>query len=64
MDSSTDSELIVALAWRSAEVAGIGAALLLLMALIVRRYLQYEARPARAGHRGLAAALDAGRDRN
>lgn len=44
MDSSTGSELIVALAWRSAEIAGLGAALLLLMALVVRRYLQYEAR--------------------
>ena len=44
MDSNTGSELIVALAWRSAEIAGLGAALLLLMALVVRRYLEYEAR--------------------
>ena len=44
MDSSTGSELIVTLAWRSAEVAALGAALLLLLALLVRRYLQYEAR--------------------
>jgi hypothetical protein len=44
LDSSTGSELIVALAWRSAEIAGLGAAALLLMALAVRRYLKWEAR--------------------
>jgi len=44
LDSSTGSELIVTLAWRSAEIAGLGAALLMLTALIVRRYLRYEAR--------------------
>ncbi len=44
MDSSTGSELIVTLAWRSAEVAGLASALMLLIALIVRRYLRYEAR--------------------
>ncbi len=40
MDSSTGSELIVTLAWRSAEFAGLSAAFLLLTALLVRRYLQ------------------------
>jgi len=40
LDSNTGSELIVTLAWRSAEIAGIGATLLLLTALMVRRYLQ------------------------
>jgi len=40
---NTDSELIVALAWRSAQIAGFAAALMLFIALIVRRYLQYEA---------------------
>ena len=44
MESSTGSELIVTIAWRSAEVAGLGAALLLLVSLAVRRYLEYEAR--------------------
>ncbi len=44
MDSSTGSELVVALAWRSAEIAGLGAALLLLIALAVRRYLEWETR--------------------
>ena len=44
MDSSTGSELIVTLAWRSAEVAGLCAALLMLIALVVRRYLRYEVR--------------------
>ena len=41
---NTDSELIVSLAWRSAEVAGLAAAAMLLFALSVRRYLEYEAR--------------------
>ncbi len=41
---NTDSELIVTLAWRSAQVAGIAAAAMLLFALIVRRYLEREAR--------------------
>ncbi len=44
MDSSTGSELIVALAWRSAEIAGLGSALLLLTALAVRRYGSYRER--------------------
>jgi hypothetical protein len=44
LDSSTGSELIVALAWQSAQVAGLGSAALLLMALFVRRYLRWEAR--------------------
>jgi len=38
---NTDSDLVVALAWRSAEVAAAAAALMLLTALIVRRYLQH-----------------------
>ena len=44
MDSSIGSELVVALAWRSAEFAALGAAALMLMALGVRRYLQWEGR--------------------
>lgn len=44
MDSSTDSELIVTLAWRSAQIAGAAAALMLLFALMVRRYLQRQER--------------------
>jgi HEAT repeat protein len=44
LDSSTGSELIVTLAWRSAEVAGLGAALLMFAALMVRRFLRYQAR--------------------
>jgi hypothetical protein len=44
LDSSTGSELIVTLAWRSAEVAALAAALLLFISLLVRRYLRYEAR--------------------
>lgn len=44
LDSSTGSELIVAIAWRSAEVAALGAATLLFIALVVRRYLEWEAR--------------------
>ncbi len=41
MDLNTGSDLIVTLAWRSAEVAAASAALLLLTALIVRRYLRH-----------------------
>jgi HEAT repeat protein len=44
LDLNTDSELIVMLAWRSAEVAGLAAASMLLIALMVRRYLRFEAR--------------------
>jgi HEAT repeat protein len=44
LDSSTGSELIVTIAWRSAVVAGLGSATLLLMALAVRRYLIHVAR--------------------
>ena len=44
MESNIGSELIVTLAWRSAEVAALGAATLLFIALIVRRYLEWEAR--------------------
>jgi HEAT repeat protein len=44
LDSNTGSELIVTLAWRSAEVAALAAAAMLLFALAVRRYLQREAR--------------------
>ena len=40
MDSNAGSELIVTLAWRSAEVAGLAAVAMLLTALLVRRYLQ------------------------
>ncbi len=44
MDSSTGTELIVTLAWRSAQAAGAASALLLLFALTARRYLQYQDR--------------------
>jgi hypothetical protein len=44
LDSSTGSELIVTLAWRSAAIAGLGSAMLLLMALAVRRYFNHVAR--------------------
>jgi len=44
LDSNIDSELIVTLAWRSAEVASLAAALLLLASLCVRRYLEWESR--------------------
>lgn len=40
MDSNTGSDLLVTIAWRSAEVAALGAAILMLTALFVRRYLQ------------------------
>ncbi len=44
MDSNTGSELIVAIAWRSAEVAALASAGLLLLSLLVRRYYRLEAR--------------------
>jgi len=44
LDSSTGSELVVAIAWQSAVVAALGAAALLIAALIVRRYLEWESR--------------------
>jgi hypothetical protein len=44
LDSSTGSELIVAIAWRSAQVAALASAALLLLALLVRRYYRFEAR--------------------
>jgi hypothetical protein len=40
LDSNTGSELIVTLAWQSAEVAALAAAAMMLTALVVRRYLQ------------------------
>ena len=40
MDSNTGSELIVTIAWRSAEIAALASALMLTIALIVRRYLR------------------------
>jgi len=40
LDSSTGSELIVTLAWRSAQIAALAAALMLLFALMARSYLQ------------------------
>jgi hypothetical protein len=42
--SNTGSELIVTLAWRSAEVAALVAAAFLLLSLLVRRYYRFEAR--------------------
>ena len=44
MDLNTGSELVVTLAWRSAAVAATAAALMLMTALIVRRYLQGQER--------------------
>jgi hypothetical protein len=44
LDSSAGSELVVAIAWRSAEVAALASAGLLLLSLLVRRYYRYEAR--------------------
>jgi HEAT repeat protein len=44
LDSSTGSDLVVALAWRSAQIAALAAAALLLLALLVRRYYRFEAR--------------------
>jgi hypothetical protein len=41
---NTDSELIVTLAWRSAEIAGLAAALMMLIALLVRQHLRREER--------------------
>jgi hypothetical protein len=43
LDSNTGSEFIVTLAWRSAEVAALASAGLLLLALLVRRYYRAEA---------------------
>lgn len=44
MDSNTGSEFIVTLAWRSAEIAALASAGLLLLSLLVRRYYRFEAR--------------------
>ncbi len=44
MDSSTGSELIVTIAWRSAEVAALASAAMLAVSLGVRRHLQREER--------------------
>jgi HEAT repeat protein len=44
LDSNTGSELVVALAWRSAEIAALASAGLLLLSLLVRRYYRFEAR--------------------
>jgi hypothetical protein len=44
LDSNTGSELIVTLAWRSAEIAGLAAVVMLLTALFVRSHLQRVAR--------------------
>jgi hypothetical protein len=44
LESNIGSELIVTLAWRSAEFAALGAATLLIIALVVRRYLEWAAR--------------------
>jgi hypothetical protein len=44
LDSSTGSELIVTLAWRSAQIAALASAALMLLALLVRRYYRFKAR--------------------
>lgn len=44
LELNTDSELIVTLAWRSAEIAAIASALMMLIALIVRQHLRREER--------------------
>ncbi len=44
MDSSTGSELVVLIAWRSAQVAAAASALMLLAALLIRRHLQRKER--------------------
>jgi hypothetical protein len=44
LDSNAGSELIVAIAWRSAEVAALASALMLLVALVVRARLRREER--------------------
>jgi HEAT repeat protein len=44
LDSNTGSELIITLAWRSAEVAALAAGALLLLSLLVRRYFRFQAR--------------------
>jgi hypothetical protein len=41
LDSNTGSEFLVTLAWRSAEIAALGSAALLTIALAVRQYLRY-----------------------
>lgn len=43
MDSNTGSELIVTIAWQSAQVASLGSAALLVLSLLVRRYYRFEA---------------------
>lgn len=42
MDSNIGSELIVTIAWRSAEVAALAAALMMLIALVVRQHIRRE----------------------
>ncbi len=44
MDFNTGSDLVVTVAWRSAQVAAVSAAAMLAVALIVRRYLQWQDR--------------------
>jgi HEAT repeat protein len=44
LDSNAGSELIVAIAWRSAQVAALASALMLLIALVVRAHLRREER--------------------
>jgi len=44
LDSNAGSELIVAIAWRSAEIAALASALMLLIALVVRARLRREER--------------------
>jgi hypothetical protein len=44
LDSNTGSELVVTLAWRSAEVAALASAMLLFLSLLVRNYYRFEAR--------------------
>jgi len=42
LDSNIGSELIVTIAWRSAEVAALAAALMMLIALFVRQHIRRE----------------------
>jgi HEAT repeat protein len=44
LDSNTGSELLVAIAWRSAEIAALASALMMLIALVVRARLRREER--------------------
>jgi HEAT repeat protein len=44
LDSNAGSDLIVTVAWRSAEIAALASAALLLLALLVRRYYRMDAR--------------------